>query len=78
MITIDKLRNLYACLQSDHFMASASNGLLSRAVWLHYRHTRQDRYIEVLPVKIVTYYMKRILERVDKWTAISVSTDTDQ
>ena len=25
-ITIDKLRNLYACLQSDHFTASASNG----------------------------------------------------
>ena len=31
-ITIDKLRSLYACLQSDHYTASEGNGLLSRAV----------------------------------------------
>ena len=61
-ITIDKLRNLYACLQSDHFTASASNGLISRAARLQYGLTRPDQYLRLEPVKGATYYMKSILE----------------
>ena len=61
-ITIDKLRNLYACLQSDHFAASASNGLISRAARLQYGLTRPDQYLRLEPVKGATYYMKSILE----------------
>ena len=62
MITLDKLRNLNACLQLDHYTASASNGLLSRAVRLQYGHTRPDQYLQLNPVKGATYYMKSILE----------------
>ena len=32
IFTLDNLRNLEACLPSDHFTASASNGHLSRSV----------------------------------------------
>ena len=61
-ITIDKLRNLYACLQSNHFTASVSNGLISRAARLQYGLTRPDQYLRLEPVKGATYYMNSILE----------------
>ena len=61
-ITIDKLRNLYTCLQSDHFTASASNGLIARAARLQYGITRPDQYLRLESVTGATYYMKSILE----------------
>ena len=61
-ITIDRLRNLYACLQSDHYIASAGNGLLSRAVRLQYGMPRPDQFLRLQPVKGATYYMKNTIE----------------
>ena len=54
-ITIDKLQNLYDCLQSDLFTASASNGLTSRAARLQYGVTRPGQYLPLEPVKGATY-----------------------
>ena len=50
-IAIDKLRNLYACLQSNYITASASNGLISRAARLQYGKTRPDQFLSLEPVK---------------------------